>query len=371
MFKVSQKSEKSKARCGRLKISHGVISTPFFMPIATKASVKSLDMSEMKDLGAQIILSNTYHLMLRPGTKIIKKAGGLHKFMNWPGPILTDSGGFQVFSLSHLRKISEKGVSFRDPEGGQKYELTPEQSIKVQKELGVDIMMVLDECTPYPCDYNYAKKSMEMTSRWAKRCKKFQSRGAKFCACTESKVQQIFGIVQGSTYKDLRLKSVEDLVKIGFDGYAIGGLAVGEGTKNMLEVLDYTVKALPENKPRYLMGVGKPEEIVESVKRGVDMFDCVIPTREGRHGKLFLRKSSIKLGRKNFYETINISNAKFASDLNAINNNSKFVELKKLSKAYLHHLFRVKEPLAQRLASLNNLEFYLNLMHEIRQEMGP
>ena len=360
MLKVSFKSKKSKARLASLKTGHGVIKTPFFMPIATKGAVKTLTTSEVKKIGAQILLSNTYHLMLRPGVKMVKKAGGLHKFMDWSGPILTDSGGYQVFSLSQLRKMSEKGVYFSDPESGAKHELTPESSIKIQQNLGVDIIMVLDECTPYPCDYHYARKSMQMTTRWAARCKKLHN-----------KKQLMFGIVQGSVYKDLRQRSVADLVALDFDGYAIGGLAVGEGTEKMIEVLDYTVPALPENKPRYLMGLGKPEEIVAAVKRGVDMFDCVIPTREGRHGKLFawhkrLRDKPGVTLKGSFYETINIMNSKFVNDLKPINKNSRVPELQNLSRAYLHHLFKVKEPLGQKLASLNNLEFYLDLMDEIR-----
>jgi len=373
MFRINKRSNKTRARQGLLKTAHGVVKTPFFMSIASKGAVKTLTTNELASLGAQIVLSNTYHLMLKPGQKTVARAGGLHKFMNWAGPILTDSGGYQVFSLAKNRKITEKGVVFADPKSGQKYELTPEKAIKIQKELGVDIMIVLDECAPHPCNYKYAKESMEMTSRWAKRClriknqeprSKIQKR-AKY-QISKTKPQLLFCIVQGSTYKDLRLKSVEDLKKMDFDGYAIGGLAVGEGTKKMLEVLDYTAPVLPESKPRYLMGVGRPEEIVEAVKRGVDMFDCVIPTREGRHAKLFIRNEKVKLGRKDFYKSVNILNRKFATDFKPINENSKVQELKNLSKAYLHHLFKVQEPLAQRLASLNNLEFYLNLMQEIR-----
>ncbi len=372
-YTLVQKSKKSMARLGQVKTAHGVINSPFFMPIATKAAIKTLMIDEIKKLPAEIILSNTYHLMLRPGINLIKKTGDLHKFMNWQGPILTDSGGFQVFSLSKTRKIKEEGVTFNSSIDGKEYFLTPEKAIKIQEDLGSDIMMVLDECAPYPCDYEYVKKSIELTFRWAKRCKE-----AKV-----SKKQLLFGIVQGSVYKDLRIKSARQITSLGFDGYAIGGVAVGESPQEMSKVLDYAIPSLPENKPRYLMGVGRPEQIIEAVKKGIDMFDCVIPTREARHARLYLWRGNPSetplrgnsphrravsqgegdIARKNFYKIINVTSAKFKADLTPVNNTS----LKSYSKAYLHHLFRTKEPLAMSLASLNNLEFYLELMKKIRE----
>jgi queuine tRNA-ribosyltransferase len=378
MFKLLRKSKKSSARLTRLITSHGTIFGPFFMPIATKGAVKNLTTDELKDLGAQIVLSNTYHLMLAPGSSIIKKIGGLHNFMNWPGPILTDSGGFQVFSLGKIRKIDEKGVTFSDPQSGKKYLLTPKESVKIQNELGVDIIMAFDEVAGYPAAKDKIKKAMERTSRWADICKKEHSK-------ISQKKSKLFGIIQGGVYEDLRHKSTEDLLKIGFDGYAIGGVAVGEPREKMREILDWAVPNLPENKPRYLMGLGKPEEIVQAVKLGIDMFDCVIPTREARHGRLYLWSSNLSLrggsqrrttkqsrllpphfvrGRNdNWYKTLNITNAKYATDFSPINNTN----LKQYSKAYLHHLFRTNEPLGMRLATLNNLDFYLSLMSKIRK----
>lgn len=361
VFKILTKSKKSNARLTKLTTQHGDILGPFFMPIATRAAVKNLDMQEMNNLGAQIILSNTYHLMLTPGEKLIKKSGGLHNFMQWPGPILTDSGGFQIFSLSKYRKITEKGVHFANPKNGKKYFLTPEKSMQIQSDLGVDIAMAFDEVIGYPAAKEEVKQAMERTTRWAKRCKDSHT----------SKKQLLFGIVQGGIYKDLRFQSTKDLVKLKFNGYAIGGVAVGEPREKMKNILDWAVQGLPENKPRYLMGLGKPEEIVQTVKQGIDMFDCVIPTREARHGRLYLwnkspsrkaRLSATQLTNK-FYKTINIANSKFAKDLSPINNTN----LKQYSKAYLHHLFKTNEPLALRLATLNNLNFYLTLMSEIRQ----
>ncbi len=377
-FILLKKSKKSIARLGELLTEHGIIETPFFMPIATKAAVKTLSDEDLKNLGAQIILSNTYHLMLKPGSSLIKKAGGLHKFMNWHKPILTDSGGFQVFSLAKIREIKEKGVIFNSNLDGKKYFLTPEKSVKIQEDLGADIIMAFDECTPYPCSYEYVKKSIELTFRWAKRCNEAKKNkpphligaGALSTKVTKlapircgGKKQLLFGIVQGSIYKDLRIKSAKDIVSLGFDGYALGGLAVGEPAKKMLEVLEYTVPLLPEDKPHYLMGVGRPEQIIEAVKRGIDMFDCVIPTREARHGRLYLWRGKGDIAKKNFYKIINITASKFKSDLSLVNNTS----LKNYSKAYLHHLFRTKEPLAMRLATINNLEFYLELMSSIRR----
>lgn len=358
MFELIRKSKKSQARLGVLTTFHGKIDTPFFMPIATKAAVKSLAVSDVKDLGAQIILSNTYHNLLRPGLDIIKKHGNLHKFMNNDLPILTDSGGYQVFSLSKLRKISGDNIEFQSHIDGKKYILNPKKVIDIQVALGSDIMMVLDECIGLPATKEDTIKALERTSRWAKISLEYKNKLNK--KYSSVKKQLIFGIVQGGDFKDLRLRSAKEISSLDFNGYAVGGLAVGEPAKTMYQVLDYTVPALPEDKPRYLMGVGYPENIIEAVKRGIDMFDCVIPTREARHGKLYIRK---KAGlSKGFYETINISNARFAKDITPITPTS----LKNYSRSYLHHLFKTEEPLALRLATINNLSFYLDLMADIR-----
>ncbi|MDD5043242.1 MAG: tRNA guanosine(34) transglycosylase Tgt [Patescibacteria group bacterium] len=362
MFKINKKSKKSKARLGEIKTQHGVIPTPFFMPIATKGTVKTLDSLDMKNLGAEILLSNTYHLYLRPGMEIIKKAKGLHKFMNWPRPILTDSGGYQVFSLAKMRKISDKGVKFRSHIDGSEHLLTPEKSIEIQMKLGSDIIMVLDECAPYPCGYDYARKSMEMTTRWAERCKKFLKNNQRRIEINPS--QQLFGIVQGSIYRDLRLASARQLGRLNLDGYAVGGLAVGEPRKEMYKVLDYLVPELPDNKPHYLMGVGKPEEIIEAVKRGIDMFDCVIPTRNARHGMLFIWEKD-GLG-KNFYKTIQITNEKFKKDFSPVDKKCGCYTCQNFSRAYLNHLFKTNEMLGYRLATMHNVKFYLDLMEKIR-----
>jgi queuine tRNA-ribosyltransferase len=355
-----KKSNKSKARLSELITSHGKIMGPFFMPIATKGAVKNLSVEEINNLPTAIILSNTYHLFLAPGSKLVKRAGGLHNFMQWQGSILTDSGGFQVFSLSKIRKITENGVVFSDPASGAKHLLTPESSIKTQKELGVDIAMAFDEVIGYPATKEKVKAAMERTTRWAKRCLRARGRTGR---------PLLFGIVQGGIYKDLRLQSAAELTALPFDGFAVGGVAVGEPRDKMKAILDWTVPRLPVNKPRYLMGLGKPEEIVQAVKQGIDMFDCVIPTREARHGRLYLwsgrrepqLSSRIRLS-TNFYHTINITNSRYKNDLSPINNTN----LKQYSRAYLHHLFKTNEPLGMRLATLNNLNFYISLMAAIR-----
>jgi len=380
-FKLIKKSKKSQARLGKLKTAHGEIATPFFMPIATKGAVKNLTTTELKKLGSPILLSNTYHLYLAPGLEVIKRAGGLHRFMNWPGLILTDSGGFQIFSLSKIRKILPGGVEFYSPIDGSKHFLTPKKVLEIQKNIGSDIAMILDVCPPSTASRKEIERAVAMTTKWAQKSK---IENCKLKACPERGrgIENLFAIVQGGLHKDLRLKSLNDLVKLDFDGYAIGGLAVGESAKEMYSVLDYLVKAMPSNKPRYLMGVGKPENIIEAIKRGVDMFDCVIPTREARHGRLYLwfddlslrggrlrrpTKQSQRLLRfaRNdiWYQTINITNAKFKNDFSPINNTN----LKSYSKSYLHHLFKTGEPLAMRLATLNNLDFYLRLLAEIRE----
>ncbi len=398
MFKLHKKIKNR--RIGKLYTRHGPVNTPFFLPIATKGAVKNLTAEELRELGAEIILGNTYHLWLRPGHKLIKKAGGLQKFMNWNGPILTDSGGYQVFSLAGRRdrkssvKLSERGVEFRDPLNGKKYFMTPEKSIEIQLALGSDIIMVLDECPPYPCSREYAKKSLERTTRWAKRCKDyFDSKLDKSSTFSLSRFNRdnsskskfrplLFGIIQGGVYKDLRIESAKQLLKIGFDGYAIGGVAVGEPREKMRKVLEWVLPMLPENRPRYLMGLGRPEEIVHAVENGIDMFDCVIPTRNGRHGTLFLRKrkrgglTSImevkppKRANRNFYETINITNEKYKKDFGPIDKNCDCYTCKNFTRAYLRHLFAVGEPLAGKLATVHNLKFYLDLMKILRDGTG-
>jgi queuine tRNA-ribosyltransferase len=360
MFKLKKQSKKSLARLGVLKTAKGEVRTPFFMPIATKAAIKSLEAKDVKDMGAEIILSNTYHNLLKPGTDIIKKFGGLHKFMNNDLPILTDSGGYQVFSLAKFRKIKGDNIEFQSHIDGSKHILNPKKVIDIQVSLNSDIMMVLDECVGLPTTKAKALEALERTSKWAKIAIDYKNKLDK--KNTKIKKQLVFGIVQGADYKDLRLRSAKELVKMNFDGYAVGGLAVGESSKIMYKVLDYTVPELPIDKARYLMGVGYPENIIEAVKRGIDMFDCVIPTREARHGRLYIWKGKSDVTKKDFYTTINITNAKFAKDTKSINNTN----LKNYSRSYLHHLFKTQEPLALRLATLNNLKFYLDMMENIR-----
>lgn len=374
MLKIVKRDKKTRRRVGWLQTRSGVIQTPFFMPIATKGAVKSLAPEDLKALGAQIILGNTYHLWLRPGTEIIKRAGDLHKFMNWPGPILTDSGGYQVFSLgaktgAGLVKISDAGAEFRDPVGGKKYFLTPEKSIEIQLALGSDIIMVLDECPPYPASREQVEKAVARTTAWAARCKEYFDKKVG----EQKNRPLLFGIVQGGVYKDLRERSARELLAIGFDGYAIGGVAVGEPRKYLKKVLDAALPLLPEDKPRYLMGLGKPEEIVAAVNAGIDMFDCVIPTREARHGKLYKFKSNpstslrVKFPKGKFYETLQITNAKFAKDFKPIDEACECYACQNYTRAYLHHLFKVGEPLSLRLATIHNLKFYLGLMEALRK----
>lgn len=308
-----------------LSTKHGMIHFPAFMPVATRGSIKGV---LAKELPAEIILSNIYHLMQRPGIELIKKAGGLHKFMNWDGPILTDSGGFQVFSLSKFRKLHENGVEFQSELDGKKYFLTPEKVIEMQTDIGVDIAMVLDVCTPYPCPRAQAEQAVRLTTKWARRSKSDQT---------------TFAIIQGSIYKDLRERSVRELLELDFDGYAIGG----ECQRELYKVLDWVCPLLPKNKPIYLMGVGKPKDIKEAVKRGVNMFDCVLPSREARHGRLYISED----------EYINILNTNFKDD---------FSEIAGVSKAYLHHLFKIQDPLALRLATLHNIRFILDFVSQLK-----
>ena len=333
------------ARRGQITFDRGTIETPAFMPVGTYGTVKGMTPEEITDLGAEIILGNTFHLMLRPGTKIIQEHGDLHDFMHWDKPILTDSGGFQVFSLAKLRKITEEGVTFRSPVNGEKILLTPESSMQIQRELGSDIVMIFDECTPYPATHAEARESMELSLRWAARSK--QAHGDNTSA--------LFGIVQGGMHRDLRKTSADGLTAIGFDGYAVGGLSVGEPKDERDQVLETTLPLLPENKPRYLMGVGKPEDIVESVKRGVDMFDCVIPTRNARNAHLFTRNGTLRL-----------RNAKHQYDTNPIDEQCGCYTCKNYSRSYLRHLDKCGEILGARLNTIHNLYYYQELMCSIR-----
>ena len=336
------------ARRGELTTKKGKLQTPLFMPIATIGAIKAgIEMSDIKNMNYEMILSNTYHLHLKPGEALISSAGGLSKFMNWNGPILTDSGGFQVFSLLDIRKVSDDGVEFFSHYDGSKHFFTPEKVIDIQNKLDIDIAMVLDECPPYPCSRSYAQQSHMRTLDWANRSKvQWDKTGNK---------PLLFGIVQGSTYKDLRLESAKALTDMNFSGYSIGGLAVGETNETMYEILDYVTPTLPENKPRYLMGVGTPENIIESVSRGVDMFDCVLPTRNARHGKVFTH-----------FGSFNITRASFKKDLNPIDKKCSCSTCKNYSRSYIRHLFNVNEMLGMRLATIHNLTFYSNLMQEIR-----
>ncbi len=333
------------ARRGTIQFPRGDIQTPAFMPVGTYGSVKAMTTHEVRQLGADIILGNTFHLMLRPGTEVVQAHGTLHDFMQWPYPILTDSGGFQVFSLTDLRKLTEEGVTFRSPVDGALVHLTPEKSIAVQRELGSDIVMCFDECTPYPATAEQAEASMQLSCRWAQRS--LDEHGDSRSA--------LFGIIQGGMYKDLRLQSLKALTNIGFDGYAIGGLSVGEPKHLMLQVLDDLTHHMPEDKPRYLMGVGKPEDLVAGVLRGVDMFDCVMPTRNARNGHLFTSQGVVK-----------IRNAQYKNDTGPLDPECDCYTCKNYSRAYLHHLYRSKEILSARLNSWHNLRYYQNLMQNLR-----
>ena len=324
------------------------------MPVGTQGTVKALEQRELTELGAQIILGNTYHLYLRPGTDVLSAMGGLHRFMNWTNPILTDSGGYQVFSLSDLRKISDEGVTFRSHLDGSSHFFTPRKVVEIQRVIGSDIMMVLDECTPYPCDESYARHSSDMTLRWAKESKEASS---SIPECYGHQ-QALFGIVQGSIFKQIRNDSAKGLIDIGFDGYAIGGLAVGEPIEIMYEMTEHTASRLPAEKPRYLMGVGTPENILECIERGVDMFDCVMPTRNGRNATLFTRKGKL-----------NITNLRFKDDKSPVDVECECYGCKSFSRGYLRHLFQAREILALQLASLHNVTYYLWLVREARRRI--
>lgn len=338
-------SVNNSARRGQLSFARGNIETPTFMPVGTYGTVKSMKPEEIKQTGAEIILGNTFHLMLRPGTEVIQKHGDLHDFMNWDKPILTDSGGFQVFSLAKMRKITEEGVHFRSPINGEKFLLSPEYSMQIQRELGSDIVMIFDECTPYPSSLTEARESMELSLRWAKRSK----------IAHASNPSALFGIVQGGMHEELRKVSARKLIEIDFDGYAIGGLSVGEPKGERDKVLEVTAPLLPKDKPRYLMGVGKPEDIIESVKRGIDMFDCVIPTRNARNGYLFTR-----------YGKLNIRNSAHRLDTNPIDKKCNCYTCQNYSRSYLRHLDKCNEMLGAHLSTIHNLHYYQELMQSIR-----
>lgn len=377
-YKLKKTSKGTKGRLGTISTLHGEIETPIFMPVGTQATVKAMTPEELKEIGAEIILGNTYHLMLKPGHKIIQRLGGLHKFMGWDRPILTDSGGYQIFSLADLRKITEEGAKFQSPiDGGQQHILTPELAIEIQEALGSDIMMVLDECTPYPVSEEKARESMELSLRWAERSLK----------AWRKKGNGLFGIVQGSTYKDLRREYIERLVEMSsgdpsqaaqddklptsnfqlpasplpnsFSGYSIGGLSVGEPNEVMYDIADFCTDHLPTNKPRYLMGVGTPEDILECIDRGVDMFDCVMPTRNARNGMLFTSHGDIS-----------IDNARYTEDESPLDADCTCYTCRRYSRAYIRHLAKSREILASRLSTIHNLHFYLHLIHEARSALS-
>jgi len=354
-FKLEAADKLSKARAGEITTAHGTIKTPIFMPVGTAGSVKAVHQRELKeDIQAQIILGNTYHLYLRPGLEVLEQAGGLHKFNGWETPILTDSGGYQVYSLTEVRKIREEGVTFRSHIDGSKHLFTPENVMDTQRIIGADIIMAFDECTPYPCDYRYAKQSIEMTHRWLKRCcDRFDSTEPRY-----GYSQTLFPIVQGSVYKDLRKQSAEVIASFEREGNAIGGLSVGEPAEEMYAMTEVVCDILPKDKPRYLMGVGTPVNILENIALGIDMFDCVMPTRNARNGMLFTKNG-----------IINIRNEKWKNDFSAIEEDSELFADRQYSKAYLRHLIHSKEILGAQIATLHNLHFYLWLVTEARNKI--
>ncbi|GAA5415619.1 queuine tRNA-ribosyltransferase [Paraliobacillus ryukyuensis] len=346
-YELIKTCKQTGARLGRVHTPHGSFDTPTFMPVGTLATVKTMSPEELTEMGAKIILSNTYHLWLRPGEDIVREAGGLHKFMNWDGAILTDSGGFQVFSLSDLREIEEKGVHFRNHISGEKLFLSPEKAMQIQNDLGADIMMAFDECTPYPAEHKYMKSSVERTSRWAERCLQAHQRPHD---------QGLFGIVQGGEYEDLRRQSAHDLTSLDFPGYAIGGLSVGEPKDVMNRVLEYTTPLLPDSKPRYLMGVGSPDSLIDGAIRGIDMFDCVLPTRIARNGTCMTSNGRLV-----------VRNAKYARDFGPIDPNCDCHTCRNYSRAYIRHLVKSNETFGLRLTTYHNLYFLLNLMQQVRE----
>ncbi|PYJ94041.1 MAG: tRNA guanosine(34) transglycosylase Tgt [Verrucomicrobia bacterium] len=370
-FEILATDRHSKARQGRLPTAHGVIDTPAFMPVGTQGSVKGVSPRELRELKAQIVLGNTYHLFVRPGLDVIKHFGGLHKFMNWDGPILTDSGGYQIFSLAKLRKITEDGVEFQNHIDGARAFISPEIAMEIQAALGSDIAMALDECVPYPCDYDYAAQSAEMTTRWARRCKEWKQKNAerptsniqrrmaepiKYQPSTTNSL--LFGIVQGATFEDLRKASAQAIVDLDFDGYSIGGVSVGEPEEEIMRAVESAQPFLPSDKPRYAMGLGTPPQLLEMIARGIDMFDCVLPTRLARNGTAFT-----SIG------TLNLKNAEFALDKGPIEENCACYACTEFSRGYIRHLIKAEEILGLRLITLHNLHFYLDLMRLARNRI--
>jgi len=354
-FHLEKPDTNSKARCAVLETAHGAIKTPIFMPVGTNGTVKTLSPPELLENNVQIILANTYHLFLRPGDQLLAEFGGLHNFMGWQGPILTDSGGFQVFSLTDLRKIDDQGVTFQSHLDGSKHRFTPEKTIEIQQNIGSDIMMVLDECTPYPCDYDYAKKSMNLTIQWADEAHRYWQKNQS----PNGYHQALFGIIQGSVYEDLRQECAQKLIDMDFPGYAIGGLAVGEPRDERNRITNICTGLLPEDKPRYLMGVGLPEDILEAIDLGVDMFDCVIPTRNARNGTVFTTNGKVI-----------VKSARSKSEKRPIDDQCNCYTCTNFSQAYIRHLFNSNEILGLRLATIHNIHFYMWLVTEARKHIG-
>jgi len=377
MFELLAQDRESRARHGRLTTAHGAIETPAFVPVGTQGSVKAVSPRELRELNAPIVLGNTYHLFVRPGIEVIKHLGGLHTFMNWDRPILTDSGGYQIFSLAKLRKISEEGVQFQNHVDGTPAFISPEIAMEIQAALGSDIAMVLDECPPWPCEYDYAAKSAEMTTRWAKRCREWAEANAQRTAdvvaaavpsgssenpaadtaATTAK-QLVFGIVQGATFEELRQRSAQAIVDLNFDGYAIGGVSVGEPEEEMIRAVESSEPLLPNDKPRYAMGLGTPPQLLEMIARGMDMFDCVLPTRLARNGTAFTSTG-----------TLNLKNAEFARDKRPIEDSCDCTSCREFSRGYIRHLVKAEEILGLRLITLHNLHFYLDLMRQARDKI--
>ena len=365
MFEILAQDRQSRARYGRLTTAHGVIDTPAFIPVGTQGSVKGVSPRELRELDAQITLGNTYHLFVRPGLDVIKHFGGLHNFMNWDGPILTDSGGYQIFSLAKLRKITDDGVEFQNHVDGARAFISPEIAMEIQRVLGADIAMALDECVPYPCEYDYAAQSAEMTTRWAKRCKEWKRRDGERASgrAADSPTRpfagsMLFGIVQGATFENLRKESSQAIVDLDFDGYAIGGVSVGEPEEEMMRAVEWAEPFLPGDKPRYAMGLGTPPQLLEMIARGMDMFDCVLPTRLARNGTAFTAAG-----------TVNLKNAEFTLDKNPMEENCACPACREFSRGYIRHLVKAEEILGLRLITLHNLHFYLNLMKRSRTEI--
>src|ERR1700730_7219862 len=370
-FEVLAKDQQSKARRGRLSTAHGVIETPAFIPVGTQGSVKGVSPRELRELAAQIVLGNTYHLFVRPGLDVIKPFGGLHNFMNWDGPILTDSGGYQIFSLAKLRKITEEGVEFQNHVDGARAFISPEIAMEIQRTLGSDIAMALDECVSYPCEYDYAAQSADMTTRWAKRCKAIAETGNRRpnsvvrpdlsgirSPVSGIEPQLLFGIVQGATFEDLRKTSAQEIVELDFDGYAIGGVSVGEPEEEMMRAVESAEPFLPGDKPRYAMGLGTPPQLLEMIAGGMDMFDCVLPTRLARNGTAFTSTG-----------TLNLKNAEFALDKGPIEDGCQCPACREFSRGYIRHLVKAEEILGLRLITLHNLDFYLDLMRQARAKI--